>query len=795
MRFQRTHLPLGIAFAIIALPGFAQSTDEGPKGSVTVGEQTGNNLRQSSKLQQYESIPTNPTIYDAEIAIGKGAGYWMNFRAHNVGAEDQFSLFEGGKYGEFKWKLSWDQNPNWYSNTAQTLYVETSPGIFSLPSSLRAALQAVYWTPGGGAIAVTASDPRSVALGAELGFYTLGAPNAALNNNYPLHDVDLKVLRRTGKAGFTYNGFEHWVLSLNYTQERRTGAQATSIFDGTSILEVAAPIQYKTQNLQFSSEYHHKTFFVKADLNFSKFEDGVQRMYVDNPMRLTNDPAQLAGAYRQQQAAVFGDALAPDNKANSINLVAGWTLPMRHRIVVTYNTGEMTMDTALMAGSTIPYYVDQTGGRSSVSAKLENSTLSARFTGDPMPLFGYSLSYRKWDLKDKTEDYVFSPIGRGDSTAPSATTTFEHEDQTRSKDTLNLEGHITPIPGWRFGLGFGQEKSKNEIRTVREVKDDTVTFKVDGQAWIMSLHGSYTDLKRTPTFEEGIARFDWNQGLINGVGTPYNANVVSNETDTAKRTSKLTNLMLTFMPTETFVGSVTYNAIDNKFPDSPVHGLQYSKSSNYGLDLNWMPTEAFGFNAAYVYEEFKYGLTSQYLGATANTANNLDRWGNNVVDKVDTFKIGVYWHINKKFDLSSDYDLSKGRSDSSYVTSGAYLGNTGLAAGNYQGQGFLFDPKATGTAIPYGYTVAGDAGPYLVQPQVVNKTTIWKTKVTYFMRKNVSLALMYWAQKYDRQDWARDNMKPYMYSVDPGANKSLFLGARIPSYDAYVWRGSISYTF
>jgi MtrB/PioB family decaheme-associated outer membrane protein len=779
-----------MALAIVALPALAQDKKETEttKGFVVVGEQTGTNLDQSSKLRQYESIPTNPTIYDGLFSTEGAAGYWMKLRAYNVGAEDQNTSMEGGKYNEFKWTLVWDQNPNYYSNTARTLYEETSPGVFRLPNKLRSDLQAVYWTPGAGAIAVPANDGRSVALGAELGFYTLAAPNAGLNNYYPMENIDLKYLRRTGKAGFEYMGIENWLFSLDYTQERRTGNQATSIFDGTSILEVAAPIQYKTQNLAFSAEYAKKSWFLKGTLNFSKFEDAVDRLYVDNPMRLTNDPAQLAGVYRQQQAAVFGMPTQPDNKANSINLVGGVTLPAHHRLVFTYTEGEMSMDTSLMPGSTIPYYADQTGGLTSISTKLDNTMITARFTGDPISMFGYSLDYRKWDLKDKTADYTFSPIGRGDSTAPSATTTFEHEDQTRSKDTLKAEVHVSPFGHWRFGLGAGQEKSKNEIRTVREVKDDTLTLKVDANYQLFAFHGSYTDLKRTPTYEDGLIRFDWNAGTPTN---PYNANVEGNETDTAKRDSKLIAAVLSYNPTETLTMDLSLNSIDNKFPDSPVHGLQSSKSSNYGVDVNWAPSERFSLLFAYVYEDFKYTMDSQYLGANVATASNLDRWGNNVEDKVDTFKVGLTWRISSKMDLNSDYDYSKGRSDSAYTTTGSYIAGLG---GSYQAQGYLFDPKATGANIPYGYTIA-DAGAYLVQPEVVNKTTIWKTRLNYHLKKNLAISFMYWMQKYDRADWARDNMQPYMYSVDPGANKSLFLGARIPSYDANVYRASITYTF
>jgi hypothetical protein len=54
---------------------------------------------------------------------------------------------------------------------------------------------------------------------------------------------------------------------------------------------------------------------------------------------------------------------------------------------------------------------------------------------------------------------------------------------------------------------------------------------------------------------------------------------------------------------------------------------------------------------------------------------------------------------------------------------------------------------------------------------------------------------MYWKQKYDNDDWQTDITQPYMGRVDPGANRWFFLGANIPSYDANIFRASLTYTF
>jgi hypothetical protein len=55
---------------------------------------------------------------------------------------------------------------------------------------------------------------------------------------------------------------------------------------------------------------------------------------------------------------------------------------------------------------------------------------------------------------------------------------------------------------------------------------------------------------------------------------------------------------------------------------------------------------------------------------------------------------------------------------------------------------------------------------------------------------------MWWKQKFDNVDWANDTtLTPYMGRVDPGANRWFFLGAQVPSYDADIFRASVTYKF
>jgi hypothetical protein len=80
-------------------------------------------------------------------------------------------------------------------------------------------------------------------------------------------------------------------------------------------------------------------------------------------------------------------------------------------------------------------------------------------------------------------------------------------------------------------------------------------------------------------------------------------------------------------------------------------------------------------------------------------------------------------------------------------------------------------------------------------PLVSKKFVMAKLRLAYHASKNLTANAMYWKQKYDNTDWQTDLMQPYMGRVDPVSNRWFFLGARVPSYDANIFRASLTYTF
>ncbi|HEY7924170.1 MAG TPA: hypothetical protein VII62_13375, partial [Vicinamibacteria bacterium] len=120
--------PLAFAtiLAALALPASAQWGPEeekncflrGHKGTVTLSGQINDAQGDSSKLEQYEEIPQGVLVPCAAYSWSNEK-YFLDAKTIDIGYDDQFLGGVFGKKGGFLLGLSWDENPNWQSNTAR----------------------------------------------------------------------------------------------------------------------------------------------------------------------------------------------------------------------------------------------------------------------------------------------------------------------------------------------------------------------------------------------------------------------------------------------------------------------------------------------------------------------------------------------------------------------------------------------------------------------------------------------------------------------------------------------------
>jgi hypothetical protein len=344
----------------------------------------------------------------------------------------------------------------------------------------------------------------------------------------------------------------------------------------------------------------------------------------------------------------------------------------------------------------------------------------------------------------------------------------EHE----GYDTKSLRGelHALPITGLRLGVSYGLERRDFDAREYEDVDDKNLMLTADYSRPKYSLHGAFTNLKRTPgTGNSAAIQPTW-QGAT--------------QTDITERHRNSFSGIVTLLPIETVSIALSGLRQTNDFLESTT-GLLDQTFNQFGVDVTYAKTDKLSLTAGYIYEKYYFNMAAAYIvRGQSPPFDPANLWENATTDKVNTLRAGLRWAaVPDKLDVNLDFDYTMPRSDSAYdfALAGTPIGGLNEANGVF---------PANVPAIP-GFP----ATTYDSFPRVSKDFYIAKLNFSYHIAKNLTASALYWKQKFDNVDWQTQSVLPYMGRVDPGANRWFFLGATVPSYDANIVRASLTYTF
>jgi hypothetical protein len=326
------------------------------------------------------------------------------------------------------------------------------------------------------------------------------------------------------------------------------------------------------------------------------------------------------------------------------------------------------------------------------------------------------------------------------------------------------------VRGFRLGVSYGQDKKSYDVREYADVEDHNIQLSADYTWKKVALHGVWTLLDRKP----GAPNAEAIQATWQG----------ATQTDITERKRHLFSGIFTLTPTDKLLISLNAQKQKNDFAES-VTGLLDQTFDSFGADLTYVANDKLSLFGGYVYEKYYFLMSAAYIPRGQNPPfDPANVWDNDTTDKVDSFRAGFNWVPKPdKVELNASIDYSKPRSDSQYdfAAAGSPIGGLNEANGVFPANvpplpGF---PSFTFNSFPL----------------VSKEFFITRLNLSYHVHKNVTLGALWWWQKYDNVDWQTDLMQPYMGRVDPGANRWFFLGARVPAYDANIFRASVTYRF
>jgi MtrB/PioB family decaheme-associated outer membrane protein len=410
-----------------------------------------------------------------------GTKNYVSLQSQSTLYKNQSYLATFGQYGKFKIQFRYDEIPHIYTNTARSLYVQTSPGVFSILPATKQILQdrssTVCATPPCTAAQINISLPGFI------------ASQVVPGENF----ITPAIERKTGTGLLSWNLTPHWTTTFLFSREHEAGirpigqifnpspsasasSQPTGVFGqqspGTGA-EVPEPINYFNNTVKIVTEYGKKAWGVQAGYTGSFFENNVNALVFDNPFATADVAVQTfapgvsgcpAGTARCAIGAVPSRGqvdLYPSNQAHYVNAAGAFDVGKHVRVTGTVTPGWLRQNDAFLpysANSQI-FFPDGTGAltipatslsllpASSLNGNKQTLAMNYKAVYTPLKDVEVNLSYRQYDYNNNTAILTLIPI-LGDTIGANSTATGQLVPGTASSGSGATEDNAAHTTGF-----------------------------------------------------------------------------------------------------------------------------------------------------------------------------------------------------------------------------------------------------------------------------------------------------------------------------------------------------------
>ena len=691
----------------------------------------------ASKFNEYRDITDGFFLRNADITLEDllSSRNYLNVQARSSFLKDQSYLITLGMPGKYKFQFRWDQTPHLFTNVAQTLYTQSTPGVFTLPGELRSRL---------------AANPQSA---------------STLFAGVPALDVSLR--RKSAAVDATFDPTPDWTLAFQFSREKQAGSRPFGNYSPG--YELPEPIDYRTTQVQAKAEYGKQRWGVEIGYLGSIFENKVDTLIWD------------LGFVTTGQGRID---LYPDNRAQDVNITGAFDLSRSTRVMLSIAPGWMSQNDAFIPFSVNPTPISLQLPASSLKGSKQTLAMNYTLVNHSVKHVELTARYRSYDYNNNTPSMLFPDYVLLDSYPAS-----QLAGASRRMPRQNLpygfnRKSVQLSAAWEFAAknslraGYEFERYDRQHRDVGRSDENAFFTSWDLNPNKLTLvRLSYRRSDRSPNrYVENI------EGFPRGVEEARQQLDLFRRFDEAARVRNRTEALVQFTPLEALAVSGTFGTTQDKFHESP-YGLQREISLYYTVDADYSLGSSLSVFAGYAREKYRTRQRSRLMCALGtgpcagiNNSPNND-WESANRELTDTWTLGSDLYLAKrKVTLSAFYDLSASKgSIFSYA-----LGDSRLP-------GFLLDNSLP--ACVYGGCAPEN------YPDTSHRLHEVVASLKFALPRGLSPRLEYRYERYDRTDWQTQWMRPYMYSMDVTSNTQFFLGADAPSYRAHVFTATLEYRF
>jgi len=798
----------------------------------------------TSKFNEYSDIRSGFFVRRLNLNLDDilGSKNYVSLQSQSTLYKNQSYLATFGRYGKFKVQFRYDEIPHVYTDTARTLYTQTSPGVYTLPFALRSTLQAQSAAP-----KPAQTLPYFMISQVVCG---IAIPPATQPPTCSEQFITPSILRKAGTATFTYYVTPDWTIYGSFWRENQVGSRpigallnsspSASATAGAGV-ELPEPIDYFNNTVKVGTEYGKRDWGVQIGYLGSFYEDNIRQLVFDNPFRATNEDASDPLTGRMD--------LYPNNHANYLNFAGAADVTKYLRLMTSISPGWLSQNDRFLpytTNSAINTCGDGTQPCSSLavlpapSLNGSKQTLAMNYTLVTLPWkkFQVKAAYRHYDYNNNTRMHPFTP-SEGDVSVPDITSPTENTPFGFNKKTFELTGNwffakrsslkagyegewfdrshrdvahsvensfisaldLSPRKDLLFRLAY-----RHSDRSPDEYQDDTATDPTtDSPITCTSTSVVFTSEQRCHR------RFDEAARVLNRADAAVEYDVQNFSFDgsfqTIQSNYNLSGGSNSPTPLNFLTGSLATTA------PYFLYGALKDLSYIYSFDVNYTISPAVSLFAEYTHEKYYKRMISRNRSPLSgsqtiltcsgcDTANN--DWESTYHDIFDTYVAGVDLYLGKKAYLTPYYSLSAGKGN---VFSSA-LGDSTIIAGPNR---FAL----TGTSQPQDY------------PETTTRIHELAVVFKYHLTKNIMPKIEYRFQQFDNRDYQTSAMTPYMGCIgttaapvtgcpsatanvgipqpssfypgfvvgDTSAARFIFLGVDQPSYRVHVLAATIEYQF
>jgi hypothetical protein len=713
--------------------------------------------------------------------------YRFNANFSNAGYRDQFY---GAEYINAKVTAagSYSGIPlNWYYD-APLIWQGDGRGKFTLNPALRAAVQGPTNNAADGTAVGVPCAPGLGPTSCNASTSAQAKANRSIYNNY-LNPDDMSVLRSITAVSLTYRASPALALRTDFTSTGRSGEMpwaASFAFNNANLLP--APIDQRNNELKLNTEWVNQKGMFRLDYWGSFFENNIQTLTWDNPIRSTDfnngllpeaGPYDPSG-YSNGNGPAFGQAaLWPSNILNSAGATGMFKLfprtTVNGNVTLTYmRQNESLLPWSLNTSINNAVVLDHFEGLRALpraSAEASVNAVNAQFTLNSRvsELLTVVARYRYNDHNNNTPHFDGREYVRMDAVpeeladdplTPHLEGLSEYFQITRKNFDATGTFHLRNAGSIK--LGYANEQYDREGRGFSEVSENTLRLAYDA---------NLTDRANVRVmFDTGQRRGD---GFIIS-GVDYETGPAGTQPglryyDEADRDRTKASVIFSVNPVPMAGVYMQYTTTrDEFFGDESIpagrdfFGLQTQDIEGIVGGVDVSPNDTVSFGLSYGRDEF--------------SALQKSRNANPPPDPTWT-------------DPSRDWTLDNNEVVNTLIT---YLDLLGLADSKADVR-FSYEMNDSDNAFNFGgprIPALQAAGQFIPLPNVVNEWNRFTIDLKYFVTAKVGVGVGYWYEKLDIEDFNTiDSNGPAGFSEATGIPRIDWLGGLMTGYGNRPYEG------